>query len=98
MIIENCPKCKGTHLGSYECPIFCICCANGNDLPEGEYCRACGRGNAPLPLRTRPTRPAGSNADEWNLFLEEVIGRSNSYLAVQIAEAIDDAVRRGREG
>jgi len=23
----------------------CICCANGNDLPEGEYCRACGRRN-----------------------------------------------------
>jgi hypothetical protein len=22
----------------------CICCANGNDLPEGEYCRACLRG------------------------------------------------------
>ena len=43
MKIENCPKCKGTHFGSYECPIFCICCANGNDLPEGEYCRACGR-------------------------------------------------------
>ena len=21
----------------------CIICANGNDLPEGEYCRACGR-------------------------------------------------------
>jgi hypothetical protein len=50
MIIENCPKCQGTHIGSYECPIFCICCANGNDLPEGEYCRACGRGNSPLPL------------------------------------------------
>lgn len=43
MIIENCPKCKGTHIGSYECPIFCIACASGNDLPEGEYCRACGR-------------------------------------------------------
>ena len=25
----------------------CILCANGNDLPEGEYCRACGR-RAPL--------------------------------------------------
>jgi hypothetical protein len=21
----------------------CILCANGNDLPEGEYCRGCGR-------------------------------------------------------
>lgn len=21
----------------------CVLCANGNDLPEGEYCRACGR-------------------------------------------------------
>lgn len=26
----------------------CICCANGNDLPEGEWCRACGFG---LPVR-----------------------------------------------
>ena len=24
--------------------IGCICCANGNDLPDGEYCRACGNG------------------------------------------------------
>lgn len=23
----------------------CILCANGNDLPEGEYCRGCGRSN-----------------------------------------------------
>lgn len=46
MKIENCcPKCGGTHFGSYDCPIFCICCASGNDLPEGEYCRACGRTN-----------------------------------------------------
>jgi hypothetical protein len=22
----------------------CILCAHGNDLPEGEYCRACGEG------------------------------------------------------
>lgn len=22
----------------------CICCANGYDLPDGEYCRACLRG------------------------------------------------------
>lgn len=43
MIVENCEKCGGTHIGSYACPIFCICCASGNDLPEGEYCRACGR-------------------------------------------------------
>jgi hypothetical protein len=46
--IENCPMCKGTHFGSYECPIFCICCASGNDLPNGEYCRACGRRSSPI--------------------------------------------------
>lgn len=22
----------------------CILCAHGNDLPDGEYCRACGEG------------------------------------------------------
>ena len=40
------------------------------------------------------TRPPGSNADEWNLFLLEHLGPMNngsSYVAVQIAEAIDDA-------
>lgn len=39
-------------------------------------------------------RPLGSNADEWNLFVDE--SKDNSaYLAVQIAEAIDEAERRG---
>ena len=28
----------------------CILCANGNDLPEGEYCRGCGRENNLSPL------------------------------------------------
>lgn len=39
-------------------------------------------------------RPLGSNADEWNLFLLEHLGPMNngsSYVAVQIAEAIDEA-------
>jgi hypothetical protein len=22
----------------------CICCVNGNELPDGEWCRACNRG------------------------------------------------------
>ncbi len=39
-------------------------------------------------------RPLGSNADEWHLFVEENKD-SSTYLAVQIAEAIDDAERRG---
>lgn len=29
----------------------CICCANGNDLPEAEHCRACGYG---LPQKEAP--------------------------------------------
>lgn len=28
--------------------VECICCANGNDLPDGEYCRSCGRGEEPV--------------------------------------------------
>lgn len=39
-------------------------------------------------------RPAGSNADEWHMFLSEhkdALG----YVAVQIAEAIEEAERRG---
>ena len=47
-------------------------------------------------------RPAGSNADEWHLFLCEYLcdrpngaGDGLAFIAVQIAEAIDDAERRG---
>ena len=33
------------HYAGKECPgDGCICCAGGNDLPDGEYCRACLRG------------------------------------------------------
>jgi hypothetical protein len=50
----------------------------------------------------RTGRPTGSNADEWHLFLSEYLdNRATSpsgltFMAVQIAEAIDDAERRGR--
>jgi hypothetical protein len=46
-------------------------------------------------------RPKGNNADEWHLFLSERLdSRATSpngllFVAVQIAEAIDDAERRG---
>lgn len=53
-VLKNCPKCGGDHWGSYTCPFSdadiarmkfgCMICANGNDLPEGEYCRFCGLG------------------------------------------------------
>jgi predicted alternative tryptophan synthase beta-subunit len=39
-------------------------------------------------------RPLGSNADEWHLFLAENKD-APGYLAVQIAEAIEQAERRG---
>ena len=40
-------------------------------------------------------RPEGSNADEWQIWLEMNIksGTEVAYMAVQIAEAIDDARR-----
>lgn len=41
-------------------------------------------------------RPLGSNADEWNLFVDE--NKDNTaYLAVQIAEAIEEAEKRGSQ-
>lgn len=40
-------------------------------------------------------RPLGSNADEWHLFLDEHKD-TLPYLAVQIAEAIEEAEARGR--
>jgi hypothetical protein len=39
-------------------------------------------------------RPLGSNADEWNLFVSENKD-ATAYLAVQIAEAIEEAEARG---
>lgn len=40
-------------------------------------------------------RPKGSSADEWALWLSE-FQPSLPYLAVQIAEAIEDGERRGK--
>lgn len=41
-------------------------------------------------------RPKGSNADEWAVFLE-AHGAPSVYVAVQIAEAIEDAERHACE-
>jgi hypothetical protein len=49
----------------------------------GEVCDICGRS---YPI----TRPTGSNADEWHLFVREYASHPE-FLAVQIAEAIDAA-------
>lgn len=35
----------------------CICCANGNDLPEGEECQACGRVGDPYARTSHTTAP-----------------------------------------
>lgn len=37
----------------------CICCANGNDLPDGEYCRVCGRENNLYPLAAAVKKARG---------------------------------------
>lgn len=42
----------------------CICCANGNDLPDGEYCRACWRGVEPILMKLE--------GDELDAFLREI--------------------------
>lgn len=46
-------------------------------------------------LKGPAQRPLGSNADEWHLFLDEYKD-ALGFLAVQIAEAIDEAEYRGR--
>lgn len=66
MTIENCPKCGGTHIGPGACPIFCILCANGNDLPEGEYCRGCGREARDLQKPQKYDPSALSSTDRAN--------------------------------
>ena len=44
-------------------------------------------------------RPSGSDADEWRLFLSESLNnrRGLTYIAAQIAEALDQAQERGRQ-
>jgi hypothetical protein len=42
-------------------------------------------------------RPAGGNADDWQLWLEQNAESGLEYKAVQIAEAIDEAQARGAE-
>jgi hypothetical protein len=37
----------------------CIACANGNDLPDGEYCRACGREGRAVGLGAAVIRARG---------------------------------------
>lgn len=54
-------------------------------LKPGEVCDICSRS---LPIE----RPKGSNADEWQLFLVEHRD-APSFLAVQIAEAIERLTR-----
>ena len=56
------------------------------------------------PVSSTTRRPAGSNADEWHLFLCEYLcdrpngaGDGLAFIAVQIAEAIDEAKRRGED-
>jgi hypothetical protein len=52
-------------------------------------------------LEEGPHRPQGANADEWHLFLcgyldnRASFPRGLTYVAVQIAEAIDEAEARG---
>lgn len=62
----------------------------GLDMLRKMVDRQRGPGMPPKPI----IRPTGSNADEWNCFLSEHLN-STSFLAVQIAEAIEDAERRG---
>jgi hypothetical protein len=51
--------------------------------------------------QSRPPRPRGSNADEWHLFLSGYLDNRASfpggltYAALQIAEAIEAAEKRG---
>jgi hypothetical protein len=45
-------------------------------------------------LRGPASRPLGSNADEWNLFIAENKDETG-YLAVQVAVAIEEAEARG---
>jgi hypothetical protein len=47
-------------------------------------------------------RPTGSNSDEWHLFLiKHLDNRADNngltYMAVQIAEALEEAQERGRQ-
>ena len=66
----------------------CICCANGNDLPDGEYCRACGRDFEKLlkAVRDSPALSEQSNA-------VVVSGKLWSRIASLISHAQRDATK-----
>ena len=59
-------------------PVGCLICANGNDIPEGEYCRACGFENDLNPIdeafektRGRNSKPClyhGTDTDACEMF------------------------------
>lgn len=64
-----------------------------DELPSGWDTLRGADGVTGMPGPPTP-RPQGSNADEWHLFLAE--NNDNlAFLAVQIAEAIDEAEKRG---
>lgn len=57
----------------------CICCANGNDLPDGEYCRACLRGADKIFM--------GLEGVKLDTFLQE-IGMNPDELLAQFNRAV----------
>ena len=77
----QCEVCGTMHgFGKGECPAE----------PDEPVSSTVRHGPAEKPVTVILPRPAGSNADEWALFLEE-FDNSPEYIAVQIAEAIDKA-------
>ena len=65
----------------------CICCANGNDLPDGEYCRACLHGADGIFMKLEGA--------ELDAFLQE-IGMNPTELLAQFNTVFPDPVSEGK--
>jgi len=77
----------------------CERCAGEGDDKAGGLCLECLGAGCRIPskgLALDSTRPLGSNADEWAAWLEAFEGYGPSFIAVQIAEAMDASEERSR--
>ena len=80
-------------MSQYQCSICDTMHSHHDECPFRQDISA----NSTVHYTTKMSRPTGSNADEWALFLSEHEG-ATEYVAVQIAEAIEDAMKGRADG
>jgi hypothetical protein len=87
-------------------PAGCILCANGNDLPEGEHCRTCGREGKASGLRAGiirargrqepPTVPVAFDGEDYWTKAYRLATELRRHLAVQPAVPVTEGSEAAR--